>query len=88
MSKTFFDTGSLFENSISITGGNEKSVISVTLSQLNQKGFVPETEFQRHNISVGGKTTLANGLVVGGNLAYTRSNQVGSIKWCSNGYLR
>jgi TonB-linked SusC/RagA family outer membrane protein len=77
--KDFFDTGRIFENSISITGGNEKSVISVTLSQLNQKGFVPETEFLRHNISVGGKTTLANGLVIGGNLAYTRSQQAGVL---------
>lgn len=77
--KDFFETGSVFENSISITGGNEKSVISVTLSQLNQKGFVPETQFLRHNISVGGKTTLANGLVIGGNLAYTRSSQEGVL---------
>jgi TonB-linked SusC/RagA family outer membrane protein len=77
--KDFFETGRIFENSISITGGNEKSVISVTLSQLNQQGFVPETEFLRHNISVGGKTTLANGLVIGGNLAYTRSSQAGVL---------
>src|SRR5688572_23517652 len=49
------------------------------LSQLNHQGFVPETEFLRHNISVGGKTTLANGLVVGGNLAYTRSSQAGVL---------
>jgi TonB-linked SusC/RagA family outer membrane protein len=77
--KDFFETGSVFENSISMTGGNEKSVISVTLSQLNQKGFVPETQFLRHNISVGGKTTLANGLVIGGNLAYTRSSQEGVL---------
>ena len=77
--KDFFKTGRIFENSVSITGGNEKSVISVTLSQLNQQGFVPETEFLRHNISVGGKTTLANGLVIGGNLAYTRSSQKGVL---------
>lgn len=77
--KDFFETGRVFENSISMTGGNEKSVISVTLSQLNQQGFVPKTEFLRHNISVGGKTTLANGLVIGGNLAYTRSNQSGVL---------
>jgi TonB-dependent SusC/RagA subfamily outer membrane receptor len=28
--KDFFETGSIYENSVSITGGNEKSVISVT----------------------------------------------------------
>lgn len=77
--KNFFETGQVFENSLSLTGGNEKSAISVTLSQLKQQGFVPETEFLRHNISIGGKTNLANGLVVGGSLAYTKSSQSGVL---------
>jgi TonB-linked SusC/RagA family outer membrane protein len=77
--KDFFETGHVFENSISLTGGNEKSAISVTLSQLKQAGFVPETEFLRHNISIGGKTNLANGLVIGGSLAYTKSSQDGVL---------
>jgi TonB-linked SusC/RagA family outer membrane protein len=77
--KDFFETGHIFENSISLSGGNEKSAISVTLSQLKQDGFVPETQFLRHNISVGGKTNLANGLVVGASLAYTKSSQDGVL---------
>jgi TonB-linked SusC/RagA family outer membrane protein len=77
--KDFFETGSIVENSISINGGNEKSALSVTLSQLNQTGFVPETNFQRHNISIGGRTELANGLSVNGSLAVTRSVQDGVI---------
>ncbi|HEY3402260.1 MAG TPA: SusC/RagA family TonB-linked outer membrane protein [Ohtaekwangia sp.] len=77
--KNFFETGQIFENSISIAGGNEKSAISVTLSQTKQKGFVPETEFTRHNISIGGKTVLTNGFIIGGNLAYTRSVQNGVL---------
>jgi TonB-linked SusC/RagA family outer membrane protein len=77
--KDFFETGTVFENSISMSGGNEKSAISLTLSQLKQNGFVPETEFLRHNVSVGGKTNLANGLVIGGSLAYTRSSQQGVL---------
>ncbi len=83
--RNFFETGHVLENSITLTGGNEKSAISVTLSQLNQQGFVPETEFLRHNISVGGKTNLANGLVVGGNLAYTRSSQDGVLSGSPSG---
>lgn len=77
--KDFFETGKIFENSISIAGGNEKSAVSVTISQLRQQGFVPETEFKRHNISVGGNTQLSNGLMIGGNLAYTRSVQDGVL---------
>jgi TonB-linked SusC/RagA family outer membrane protein len=77
--KDFFERGTIFENSVSLNGGNEKSVFSVTLSQLKQTGFVPQTEFQRHNISIGGKTELTNGLVVNANLAVTRSVQDGVL---------
>lgn len=83
--KDFFNTGHVLENSISLTGGNEKSAISVTLSQLKQEGFVPETQFLRHNLSIGGKTNLANGLVVGGSLAYTRSSQDGVLSGAPSG---
>lgn len=83
--KDFFETGKIFENSISISGGNEKSAMSLTLSQLKQNGFVPETEFLRHNISIGGKTNLANGLIIGGNLAYTRSSQDGVLSGSPSG---
>ena len=74
-----FDTGSLFENSLSISGGGEKSVFSATLTQMKQSGFVPGSEFERYNISVGGKATLDNGLYVGGNIAITNSMQDGPI---------
>lgn len=77
--KDFFDDGTLAENSISINGGNENSALSVTLSSLRQTGFVPETKFLRHNISVGGRTQLSNGLNITGTLAVTRSAQNGVI---------
>lgn len=73
--KDFFETGSIFENSISITGGNEKSVLTVVASRMLQDGFVPETEFNRTNFSVGGQTQLDNGFNVGGNIQYTNSFQ-------------
>lgn len=77
--KDFFETGTLAENSITINGGNERSALSVTLSQLSQSGFVPETKFLRHNISIGGRTQLSNGLNITGSLAVTRSVQNGVI---------
>lgn len=80
----FFETGHVYENSISISGGGEKSVVSATLSQLDQQGFVPETEFKRHAVSVGGSGELENGFIVGGNLSYTRSTQDGVISGVGN----
>lgn len=71
----FFETGKVFENSISVTGGNDKSVLTAVLSRTNNSGYVPFSEFTRNNISLGGNTTLANGFHVGGNLSYISTEQ-------------
>ena len=73
--ENLFRTGHIFENSISVQGGNEKSNIGVTVSRTDHEGYVPNTEFERTNISVGGRTLLENNLSVGANIQYTRSNQ-------------
>jgi len=80
----FFNTGKVFENSISISGGNESSTLTATISHLNQDGFVPTTEFTRTNLSLGGRTVLENGFTVGGSLAYTRNGQNGVISGVGN----
>lgn len=71
----FFEIGKVLDNSISVTGGNDKSVLTAVLSRTKNEGFVPGSEFTRNNISLGGNTTLANGFHVGGNLSYINSLQ-------------
>ncbi|MBL4674946.1 MAG: SusC/RagA family TonB-linked outer membrane protein [Mucilaginibacter sp.] len=75
--KNLFSNGSVFENSVSINGGDEKNAFVLTASQLNQKGYIINQDYQRSNISVGGSSKLANGLHVRGNLSYARSTQTG-----------
>lgn len=75
--KNLFNTGSVFENSIGINGGDEKSSVSLTASQLTQKGYVPNSSFNRANVGLGGSTKLSIGLNVRGNLSYSRSTQKG-----------
>ncbi|HVI43571.1 MAG TPA: SusC/RagA family TonB-linked outer membrane protein [Chitinophaga sp.] len=77
--KDLFRTGSVFENSVSVNGGDEKSSISSTASYLTQDGYVPASSFNRGSISVGGQTRLNVGLTVSANFAYSRTNQVGSV---------
>jgi len=77
--KDLFDTGVVYENSLSFNGGSEKTAFSVTASQLNHDGYVPNSSFDRTNISVGGSTHLENGLNIRGNLAYTTSKQIGGF---------
>jgi TonB-linked SusC/RagA family outer membrane protein len=75
--KDLFKNGSVFENSVSINGGDEKTAFVLTASQLNQNGYMTNQNYQRSNISVGGSSKLANGLHVRGNLSYSRSTQLG-----------
>ncbi|GAA3915562.1 SusC/RagA family TonB-linked outer membrane protein [Chitinophaga oryziterrae] len=77
--KDLFRTGTVIENSVSANGGTDKSAISATASYLNQDGYVPNSSFNRGSMSVGGTTKLDNGLQVGANFSYSRSNQLGSV---------
>jgi TonB-linked SusC/RagA family outer membrane protein len=70
-----FRTGSIMENTITASGGNEKSSLTVTASRSSNEGFVPNSSFGRTGVSVGGRTSLDNKLVVGGNFSYTKTTQ-------------
>ena len=54
--KDLFRTGNVFENSISINGGTEKSSVALTASQLNQTGYVPNSSYDKTNVGIGGST--------------------------------
>ncbi|MCW3089860.1 MAG: outer membrane protein nutrient binding [Ferruginibacter sp.] len=77
--KNLFNTGSVFENSIGVNGGDEKSSVALTASQLTQNGYVPNSSFNRANVGLGGATKLSIGLNVRGNLSYSRSTQKGGF---------
>ncbi|MHA4893712.1 SusC/RagA family TonB-linked outer membrane protein [Pedobacter sp. PWIIR3] len=74
---SLFKDGYVLENSVSLNGGDDKNAIVVTASQLNQKGYVTNSDYNRSNIAVGGSSKLAMGLTIKGNLSYSRSTQTG-----------
>jgi len=75
--KEFFRTGVVWENSINFAGGSSKAGFNVTLSQMDHKGYVPNSSFKRYNLSAGGNLKISERMNVRGSLAYTNSNQVG-----------
>ncbi len=77
--KDLFKTGTIYENSLSISGGDAKNSFSSTASALNQDGYIPESNFDRYSVSVGGRSKLNNGLNVGGNLSFSSTKQVGGF---------
>lgn len=77
--KDLFNDGHVYENSISMSGGDEKSAVALTASNLNQTGYVPNSSYDRTNIGLGGSTKLKIGLNVRGNLSYEKSKQLGGF---------
>lgn len=75
--KNLFETGQVMEHSINVEGGTAQSAYSLTLSNLNQDGVIPFSEFDRTSINIGGRTKLENGLKFGGTMSYSKSKQVG-----------
>jgi TonB-linked SusC/RagA family outer membrane protein len=74
-----FKTGLVYENSVNIAGGDEKSAFNLTASMLNNDGYIPHSSFDRYSISLGGTTLLANKLRAGGTFSYSNSKQSGGI---------
>ncbi len=75
--KDLFRTGMVYENSVGFQGGDAKSSVSATLSNLSHTGYVENSYFKRQNIGLGAQTKLDMGLTVRGNFSYARSNQQG-----------
>lgn len=77
--KDLFRRGWVYENSVNLSGGSDKSSVGITLSHLNHKGYVPNSNFTRANIGLGASTSLDIGLNVSGNFSYARVNQQGGF---------
>ncbi|QHT66461.1 SusC/RagA family TonB-linked outer membrane protein [Rhodocytophaga rosea] len=73
--KDFFRRGSVYENAISISTGNEKASFTGGLSRTSNQGVVPENEIVRTAINIGGNAQLDNKFYVGGSLNYVNTAQ-------------
>lgn len=58
--REFFNTGTIFNNSISILNATDRGSYAVTLGSTNQKGIVPHTGMNRYNAKIAGETRLSN----------------------------
>ena len=81
--KDFFDTGHLFENSVSLSSTNDNSSFTTIVSRADQQGIIPNSSFVRNNISAGGSGRF-NKLTISGNVAYTNTNQQGPLQGANN----
>lgn len=81
-----FNTGNLMEHSVGLNGGEGKSLFNVTLSHLNQDGYITNSSYRKSNVSVGGQTSVGK-LTIGANASYARSKQVGGFIGAAQSFL-
>ena len=73
--KDLFRTGSVWDNSINVQNVNDKGNFNVTASYTTQDSYIPGSDFDRYAFSLGGNQQVTAKLRIGGNLAYTLTNQ-------------
>ncbi|MCO6146955.1 SusC/RagA family TonB-linked outer membrane protein [Flavobacterium sp. NRK1] len=77
--KDLFRTGTVLENSLNLNYSGEDGNFNLTLSDLNQDGYIPYNTYDRTSISTGGSFKLKNGITLGSNLSYAQTKQVGGF---------
>ncbi|MDR6193376.1 SusC/RagA family TonB-linked outer membrane protein [Siphonobacter sp. SORGH_AS_0500] len=77
--RDFYQTGTMFQNSLNIAGGDQDNNFAATISSTIQDGVVRRSGFDRHSVQVGGNSKLKNGVKLGGTITYVKSAQTGTI---------
>ncbi|CAI8286982.1 MAG: TonB-dependent receptor SusC [Bacteroidota bacterium] len=77
--KDLFNDGLVNDNSVNISYGNEDGNFNITISDLDQDGYIPFNTYDRTSISTGGKFKLNNGITIGGTLSFSSTDQVGGF---------
>jgi TonB-linked SusC/RagA family outer membrane protein len=77
--KDFFETGNIWDNSLSINGGDLKQNYTLSVGYLDQKGILPNTSLKRTNVKFGGNTVLRDKIKIGGSAAFTNTLQDGIL---------
>ncbi|HEV8283981.1 MAG TPA: SusC/RagA family TonB-linked outer membrane protein [Chitinophagaceae bacterium] len=59
---TYFKTGGVFENNLSVSSGDAKNYYSITLGNSKQDGILPNTEFKKTNVGFNASTYFTDKL--------------------------
>lgn len=68
--RNFFETGQTLTNNIALTGGNDFGTFRLSFTNLDQKGFVPNTDLKRNTIAFNGGYNLSKKLTANINFNY------------------
>lgn len=69
----FFQTGTSYNNSLALSGGNMNTTYYLSIANSNNKGVVPNNTFNRTNVSLSGETKFSDKFSSEARLSYTNS---------------
>ncbi|WP_414617828.1 SusC/RagA family TonB-linked outer membrane protein [Dyadobacter sp. 32] len=72
--RDFFRNGTNFTNTISLSSASEKGGFNLSLSNMDNKGIVPNNSFNRKTVNLGFSYDLSKKLSVTGNINYSFEN--------------
>jgi len=72
--KDFFETGITFNNSISLSGGNEKATGRLTISRVDQTGVSPNTDQTHNTVGLNTSVKLSDRFSFDANVNYSELN--------------
>ncbi|UOY07195.1 SusC/RagA family TonB-linked outer membrane protein [Muricauda sp. SCSIO 64092] len=70
----FFETGRTLTTNLSLTGGNEQGNFRLSLTNLDNEGILPNTDFNRKTYALSGAYNLADWLRVSSSINYVNSS--------------
>ncbi|TLV03872.1 SusC/RagA family TonB-linked outer membrane protein [Dyadobacter luticola] len=83
--KDFFTQGKKYYNNLAFTGGNENGDYRLSLTNLNEKGVIPNNDLKRYQVSLNSSYKLTKRLTSSININYVKQN---SNNRPDNGYGR
>ncbi|MBS1664048.1 MAG: SusC/RagA family TonB-linked outer membrane protein [Bacteroidetes bacterium] len=85
--KDFFETGTISDNNLSISGGDAKQNFLLSGAYLSQNGILPNTGLKRTIVKFAGNTILRNKIKLGGSITFTNTLQNGILGGNGNSAL-
>jgi TonB-linked SusC/RagA family outer membrane protein len=75
----FFETGTISDNNLAISGGDAKQNFTLSGGYLSQNGILPNTNVKRANVKFAANTVLRNKIKLGGSVTFTNTLQTGIL---------
>lgn len=71
--RDFFETGSLLNNNVALTGGGDRGDFRLSYTNMDQKGIVPNNDLQRNTIALNTNFKLTSKLSVNSSVNYIKT---------------